>query len=208
MAGQTTVLNLCCIVEGKGDVSALRVLIERLSEESNGGFWVNLVKNPLRTSKHRLIRQDDDTELRKKISLAALNLEGISTPRGILILIDADDDCPAKLGPELLNRARHLRSDIPMSVVVAKSEYESWLLAGIEGLEGNHGFPEELSPINDPELIRNGKGKLGELRSSHGVYKPTADQASLTSSFDLAKARERSASFSRFCRQISSLLEQ
>ncbi|MBN1588497.1 MAG: DUF4276 family protein [Pirellulales bacterium] len=202
----TLVLNLCCIVEGKGEVGAVRVLMERLSTESAGKFWVNLVKTPLRTNKYRLIKRDDDTELAKKIRLAVLNLRDCSSPKGILILIDADDDCPAELGPELLCRARGVRSDVPITVVLAKGEFEAWFLAGIEGLRGKHGFPPELPVFENAESVRDAKGKLSELLVSNHVYKPTADQASVTSVFDLSTARERSPSFQKLCRALEGLV--
>lgn len=201
------VLNLACIVEGKGDVGAMRVLLDRLSLESNDRFWVNMVKNPLRTKKHRLIKKNDNRELDRSVGLAALNLRDCGSPKGILILIDADDDCPADLGPELLARAKAMRSDIPIAVVLAKSEFESWLLAGVEGLAGRHGFPENLPPMENPESIRDAKGKLAQLRGSLGVFKATADQASLTSFFCLESARQRSPSFQKFCRELDKLLK-
>ncbi|NLE37759.1 MAG: DUF4276 family protein, partial [Pirellulaceae bacterium] len=125
-------------------------------------------------------------------------------PRGVLVLIDADDDCPAELGPELLARAGRIRPDIPLGVVIAKSEFESWILAGIEGLRGKRGIPDDVRPLDDPESIRDAKGRLSRLM---GTYKETVDQPALTSHFDLHQARRRSDSFDKLCREIHRLLE-
>ena len=56
---------------------------------------------------------------------------------GILVLLDADDDCPAELASRLLRRARQSRPDRPIRVVLAKAEYESWFLAAAASLADN-----------------------------------------------------------------------
>lgn len=43
----------------------------------------------------------------------------------IPVLLGADDDCPAILGPTLLDRARKARPDRQVSVVLAKRKYEA-----------------------------------------------------------------------------------
>ncbi len=65
-------------------------------------------------------------EVERAVEFAARRME---PPRAILILIDADDDCPAQVGPELLHRATVARSDVPLGVVLAKREFEAWFLA-------------------------------------------------------------------------------
>jgi hypothetical protein len=205
---QKIVLNLACIVEGKGELEAMRVLMNRLSEQSNGEFWVEVAGQPIRTRRGKLVKENDDSELTRTIALAVGHMPESAATRGILILIDADDDCPAELGPELLRRAASIRSDIPISVVLAKREYEGWFLAGFEGICGRHGFPADIPEIGDPELIRDAKGRLTAFRRSvrpNSSYKPTVDQAALTRLFDLERARERSPSFEKLWRAIRGL---
>ena len=56
-------------------------------------------------------------------------------PDVILILIDADEDCPRKLAPSLLARARALvPPDYPIGLVVANREYEAWFLAAFPSI--------------------------------------------------------------------------
>ena len=78
---------------------------------------------------------------------------------GVLVLLDADDDCPAALGPALLERARAARSDVPISVVLANREFEAWFIAAAESLAGTHGFPADLTPPLTPR--RSGEPKNG-----------------------------------------------
>jgi len=47
----------------------------------------------------------------------------------ILILLDADDDCPAELGPTIVDLARGIKPHCRMAVVLPKREYEAWFLA-------------------------------------------------------------------------------
>jgi hypothetical protein len=70
---------------------------------------------------------------------------------GILVLVDADDHCPAELGPQLLARACKARPDRRTAVVLAKREFEAWYLAAALSLAGLHGFPDPFQTPDDPE---------------------------------------------------------
>jgi Domain of unknown function (DUF4276) len=122
------------------------------------------------------------------------------------VLIDADDDCPAQLGPELLSRARTSRGDKRIAVILAKREFEAWYLAAAASLAGQHGFPRDLRPPNNAEAPRDCKGWLTKQRPHGHPYKETVDQASIASTFDLKTARENSPSFDKFYRDVTWLL--
>jgi len=72
-------------------------------------------------------------------------------------MLDADDDCPATMGPELLKRARAAVPHTPVGLVLAKCEFEAWFLASAESLAGRRGLPDVLSPPANPESIRGQK---------------------------------------------------
>ena len=55
----------------------------------------------------------------------------------ILVLLDADKDCPRELGIELARRACAAAIGLPVAVVCAKREYENWFLATDEGFTGD-----------------------------------------------------------------------
>jgi hypothetical protein len=61
-----------------------------------------------------------------------------------------------------------------------------------------------------PRPMRVPKGKLKEWltkqRADGPPYKPTVDQATLASVFDIGQARSNSPSFDKFCRDAQSLL--
>ena len=52
----------------------------------------------------------------------------------VLVLVDADEDCPAKLGPKLLEFARKVDSRVDLACVLPHLEYETWFAAASESL--------------------------------------------------------------------------
>ncbi|WP_369407196.1 DUF4276 family protein [Microtetraspora malaysiensis] len=123
-----------------------------------------------------------------------------------MLLIDSDDDCPATLGPALLDRARHARADKEISVVLAHREFEAWFLAAASSLSGRRGLADPLRPPQDPEAIRGAKEWLSARKTDGTRYKPTVDQAPLADAFDLGQARKNAPSFDKFCRDVERLL--
>lgn len=128
-----------------------------------------------------------------------------SGPGGVLVLVDADDDCPALLGPQLVSFAHRARPDIPISVVVANREYEAWFLASAESLRGHRGLAADLSPPADPEAVSGAKEWLRDRMSRAAPYQPTLHQASFSDAMDLALAR-RASSFDKLWRDIERLV--
>jgi len=141
--------------------------------------------------------------IERGIAAAALRVSGKG---GVLVLLDADNDCPAEYGPLLLARATAVRPDKHVSVVLANREFEAWFLAAAPSLAGQSGFPVEFPRPQNPELPRDCKGLLTKARPKGQPYKETVDQAPLTSVFDLKMAREHSDSFDKFYREVSRLL--
>jgi hypothetical protein len=142
-------------------------------------------------------------ELERYVELAMRSVAGTGA---LLVLLDADDDCPATLGPELLTRVRAVREDVPAVVVVANREFEAWLLASADSLRGHRGLPDDLEPPGDSEAIRDAKGWLQDRRIDGRAYSPTIDQPALTAVLQLDRARTRSASFDKLWRDIEHLI--
>jgi hypothetical protein len=143
--------------------------------------------------------------IERAVSAAALRVTGRG---GILVVLDADDDCPAHLGPDLLARARAMRADKRIAVVLANREFEAWFLAAAPSLAGLHGFPTEFARPAKPESPRDCKGLLTKARPKGQPYKETVDQALLAAIFDMKMAREHSDSFDKFYRDVTWLLNE
>ena len=122
----------------------------------------------------------------------------------IMIVLDANGDCPAEMAPIILKRARAARPDVHIEVVLAKREYEAWLISAIESITGFRGVHASASAPQDPESIGGAKEWL--QNQMRGSYRPTADQAALTARFDMTLARDRSPSFDKMWRATVAVL--
>jgi hypothetical protein len=139
-------------------------------------------------------------ELERSIELLARK---VGIDGAILVLIDADRDCPAELGAELRDRARAARPDRRIEVVLAKHEYEAWFVASAKSLRGVRGLPDDLEPPADAESLHDAKGWLDE-RMQDG-YSETIDQPAFTAVFSLDEAA-RTRSFLKLESALESLL--
>lgn len=186
--------TLVSIVEGDGEVAALPVLLRRLGEWlTPNGYMALEVATPIRVRRDRFLNKDE--EFSRYLSLAS---DKCGERGWILILLDADDDCPATLGKAILTRARRAQPHRPISVVLANREYEAWFLAAAESLHGQRGF--ELGPGEavDPEVPRDAKGWIGS-RMTGGKYREITDQPAFSARMDLELASRRSRSFRKLC---------
>lgn len=187
--------TIVCIVEGDGEVRALPLLLRRLAEAH--GVYDLSVPTPIRVHRDQFLRRDE--EFKRKLLLAAAKAEGGT----VLVLLDADDDCPMELARDIAARGAAFVRTATLHVTIANREYEAWFLAAAQSLAGKRGLDEGLQAPAEPDAIRNAKGWLSE-RMSEGRYHEVSDQPALTASFDLAQARERSRSF----RKLAKTLEQ
>ncbi len=192
------ILNLGCIVEGHAEVAAVPELVRRFQQTLDPGIGLE-IRPPTRIGKGKLLT---DGEIEHQVERLVRQL---TPPRAILILIDADKDCPAELGPKLLARAKGARPDVSISVVLAKCEYEAWFLAAIESLRGKRGLAEDLASVEDPEAIRGAKEFLKKHMGGSRTYAETMDQPALTALFDMELARRYSPSFDKCWREIERL---
>ena len=191
--------RIVAIVEGHGEVEAVPILLRRIAAAVAPTADIEVLR-PIRVDRYGVVKQN---ELERAVELAA---RMVGTDGSILILLDADDDCPAELGPELLQRAGAARPDRAIRVVLAKAEYEAWFLAATVSIAGRHDIDEAAVPPDDPEGIRNAKGWLTAQMPFGRSYRPTRHQATLTEYFELEAARGAAPSFDKLWRDVRSLL--
>ena len=191
-------VRISAIVEGQGECEAVPILVRRIARSLDPGL-VPLVGPVFRIPASRLIRPG---EMERAIELAARKNGGQG---GILVLLDCDDGCPATHAPSLLERAATARPDMPISVVLAKREFEAWFLAAAESLRGRRGLPPDLCGPNAPEETRGAKEWLASRMASGRGYSETSDQPALAAVLDINAAR-RADSFDRFYREVVHLL--
>ncbi len=160
------------IVEGQGDEAAVPLLLRRLRDEAQA--WGLEVARPHRRRRTQLVKKDS---LQTAVSVAALREDCT----GILVIFDADDDCPKELAPALEEWAKEAAGGKACAVVMANREYEAWFLAG--------------TSHPDPEAPRDAKGEVERRMRGGASYSPTVDQAPLTAHLNLESAYRRCRSF-------------
>lgn len=191
--------TIVAIVEGDGEVEAVPILIRRIAAVETPGAFLDVPK-PNRVQRGRILKPGG---IEPYVELAAL--QG-GPDSGILILLDADDDCPRDLAPEILRRATEARSDRRIQVVLAQREYEAWFLAAADSLAGNRGLREDITAPGNPESIQGAKEWLTGQMPRGRSYRETLDQPALTKGFDLERARRSAASFRKMWRAVTALL--
>jgi len=167
------------IVEGHGEVAAVPELLRRLRNEA-AAFEIE-VNPPIRRKRHELV---EENSLRNAVQLALLQQDCGS----ILILFDADDDCPKELAPRLQKWAQDEARSIPCRVVIANRKYEAWFLAAIESLRGKRGICMDATSHHDPERPHGAEDQLLQRLEAGRSYSKTIDQVALTALFDLRQA--------------------
>lgn len=190
--------TLACIVEGHGEIEAVPVTIRRIVQWVDPGLVVHIFP-PFRVPRTKLVKSG---ELERAVELAGRR---VRKDGALIIVLDSDDECPATLGPELLTRVKRTRPDLPVSVVLAKREFEAWFLAAAESLRGRRGLASNLESPSEPESIRGAKEWLTARMPAGRPYVETLDQPALAAVFDLEGAR-RARSFDKFFRDVLRLL--
>ncbi|WP_083816689.1 DUF4276 family protein [Thermaerobacter marianensis] len=192
-------MRIASIVEGHGDVDAVPALLRRIAHAC-GAYDVRILP-PIRVARTHI--RANDPELERVVELARYRLQGSG---GLIVVFDADTDCPAQLGPSLQQELEKKVAPVKTAVVLAKMEFEAWFLAAIESLRGFRGIRENAVPPPDPESIRGAKEELRRMMVPERGYGETVDQVAFASRFDLQLARSRSPSFDKFYREVMRLL--
>jgi hypothetical protein len=183
-------IKVGCVVEGHGEIQALPILLRRFAAEINP----ELVMAPevRRVSKSQIVKTGELERILEALSRQI----GRSSP--ILVLLDADTDCPKQLAEQLLGQCRSAHSDIAVSVVIVKSEYEVWFLASAQSLVG-------LDPPADAESIRDAKGWLSDRMGAGKRYSETRHQPAFTAQFSFDAAR-RTRSFRKLEKELRNIM--
>jgi hypothetical protein len=186
---------LVCVVEGKGEVAAAPNLCARILRHLGAFDW-RVDEDVIRQPRSKLVDE------RKLSPLRPCRTDGVERaialaekrrPGGVLLLCDADDDCPASWSASVSGAAA---CSAPVAAVMAVREYETWLLLNQQ--------PAALVQANVPfpERIRDAKGALARIIPG---YLPTTHQLEQTRKLDIPAVRARSRSFDKLVRAVAGL---
>ena len=126
---------------------------------------------------------------------------------GILVLLDADDDCPVELAKDFYKRVQRMNIHIPIALVCAKREYEAWFLANIDALIQNGLLKSDVTyHTSKIEEKRDVKGWLSSNMPS-GKYKEVTDQLKMTRYIEFERTSDLSRSFRRLTHAVHELID-
>lgn len=195
------------IVEGEGDVKAFPILLRKLIHEKFDRYDFEVMQ-PLNThTKFNIVKQRG---LEKFVQHAENKLECDKTSEygGIVILLDADKDCPKKLA---IGLAKRISTKYPTVVVVANKDYEAWFLPFISTMAGQKISGRLLikAGLSSIETTDGQKGKswIEANDDLSSPYNEPDDQPPLTELIDISNAAlKKMRSFKRLEDAIEELI--
>jgi len=218
MAGQK---RLVLFVEGEGDALALPPLVSRVLPQHDPAQTLFLDGKPFRVGDLGGLVKSGAKEWIRLLKYARKTKKDLAA---VLLVLDGDSKlflkqpfCAKTAAFYLSEKAKEAGAGTVFSAapVFALREYESWLIAGLEGLTGRPLPPDDrpgikndaIAPDGDLEASpRDAKGCLGKHMASG--YKQTTDQAPLTKllveKLDVARRRGM-RSFRRFEEALAQL---
>jgi hypothetical protein len=186
------------IVEGHGEMTAVRELVRRIGLELLDGAFIE-VAQPFRLDSGKM---RDPDELAKAIRVQGQRVPGRG---GVLVLRDGDDKdvtCPVTLASSM--RPGPAAGLVAVEVVIAWREYEAWLLSAAESLRAHSAVRDDARTPANPEGNRGAKGRLESLMLES--YKETLHQAKFSALIDLTMAKQNSRSFRRMVHAVEILI--
>jgi len=208
-------LYIVPIVEGQTEQGCVERLLHRIWQELLCRPERLQVVEPFRSHRDELVHLNGvvltDTVRKAFVKLKAKVKKDAEAQLLVLILLDAEGDCPATLARHLLDIGRKaLPADIPVSCVLAKRMLENWIVAGASTLAGVNNLPDSL-PARDQFEDRSGAAWLeAQLRSKSKArkYKKTADAETFVRMMALQECRDNAPSFDKLCRELEARLPQ
>ncbi|MEK6807114.1 MAG: DUF4276 family protein [Pseudomonadota bacterium] len=191
---------MACVVEGHGEVQALPLLLRRMAPWRRAGAFLD-VQYPIRVPRNRFLNRPEEFERYLRLAASKCGESG-----WVLVILDADDDCPGTAGPEILRRAVAILPSHSVSVVLANREFEAWFIGAASSLNGHRGLSIDAADLLiDPEGPRDAKGWLGR-RMPDCRYGETTDQPAFAAHMDMQEALDRCRSFRKLCKELDQKL--
>lgn len=190
--------SILAIVEGQSEVESVPILLRRIRDQMQA-FNIQIAR-PFRVKRNKVILNG---QLERAINHGINDRGNIGA---ILVLLDANDDCPAELGPQLIERCRQT-TNLPVAVVLANKEMEAWFLGGKESLRGVRGIRTDAVPPPNPEGIQGAKERLTQNMEHGRRYLQVDDQPALAARVDFLVIKGRCPSFDKFLREVQNLIK-
>jgi Domain of unknown function (DUF4276) len=202
-------LYIVPIVEGQTEQGCVERLLHRVWAELLSQSERLQVLEPFRGQRDALIHPSGkvltDSVGKAFLKLQAKTRQAAEARSLVLILLDAEGDCPATLAPRLLEVARRaLPADARLACVLARRMLENWIMAGASPLAGVNGLPHPLPPRDQFEERSGVTWLESQLRGKNPKrsYKKTADAKVFVQHMNLVECRGNCPSFDKLCREL------
>jgi len=207
--------KLICIVEGNGECTAIPTVVNRMLRHLRRDRTIAADPDRVICPKNGdCITEPYNPERKLGIEYFVARAAN-EKPRGILVVVDAEDRCVKRqvaglpgLGPELVERAKPFAGNISLAVVVANRMFETWFLADFHSLRSRGLLPAATSfpQWKAPESLVGGKGRMGDFLGRK--YSETRDQPRLAEQLSLPirpAMQRRAPSLFKLFREIKKL---
>lgn len=191
-------VSIVPIVEGHSEQQSVPLLLRRIQAQL-GAYQVHIAR-PFRVKRSLIVREG---ELERAVKQALRSRENAGA---LLVLLDADDDCPVTLGQSLLARCRAC-TEVPAAVVLANREFEAWFLGAKDSLRAVRGIRQDVQTPPEPEAIRGAKERLSANMQGRR-YLEVDDQPALAAEMAIDLAAQRCRSFAKLLRDVTRLFCQ
>jgi hypothetical protein len=202
------------IVEGQTEqMGGLERLLQRVWVELLGHSERLQIVAPYRGNRDALVHPKGEVlaeaTIKAFLKLKAKTQNVVGVRSLVLILLDAERDCPATLAPRLLETARNvLPSETPVACVLARRMFENWIVGGASTLAGVNELPNPLPTRENFEELVGAKWLDDQLRGQNRTrkYKKLEDAEPFIRKMDLGECRQNCPSFDKLCRELETRL--
>ena len=139
-------LTIVPVVEGDGDATAFPELLVRILQERYSRYDVLIARG-----KTKVVKANSRDKLEVNLDRFLRHAQRKPGCGAILILVDADVDCPITLAQRLSERCDEIGTKCPVQIVCARRSYESWFLASLDTIKGKYGISDTAVLSRDAE---------------------------------------------------------
>lgn len=203
------------IVEGQTESTSLERILQRIWQEILQRPNRLSVIQPNRGTRTQLISNQSDDLARRiqqcQIQLQEKHRRQPDASRSILLMLDADDDCPVQIASQLRDRMQRIaRPEVLCLCVIPHRMFENWIVAGSSTLGNISGLPENLPSIADVTDVDQLRGvdwleTQIRLHRRGGKYKKTVDAPVFVQRMSLSDCQQYSRSFRKLVSELAKI---
>lgn len=189
------------IVEGPGERQAVPLLLRRLLQHMIERHDLTVAQSIVTNGKGNMDRRLD----------RYLGYARIQKADGVIIVRDADDDCPHAIACNIAAKVRRVNLGVPVVIVCPKPEFEAWFIGSLvdscgDSIRDYLGLLPTITAPSNIEMLGDAKGWISRRMPEGRIYKPTRHQAKLAARICISEASIACRSFRRLLHAVEELV--